>query len=1764
MAASKTYDGGAAAAIEGGGLMGVLSGDTVTLNTSGASGTFASKNVGQDITVWVGGLTLGGPQASDYWFETPTTWANITAAPITITPTYNSKTYDGTTSAAATPTITSGTLVGSDTVTGLSETYYSKNAYADAELSVAPGYTVNDGNGGHNYAVTLAYATGSIAARAITVTAATSSKLYDGTTSSTATPTITGTLASGDTAAFTETFTNKNAGTGKTLTVGGSVNDGDGGNNYAVNVVTNTAGSITARAITVTAASTWKTYDGTTSAGATPTITGGSLVSGDSADFGESFASRNAGASVTLTPIGCINDGNGGNNYAVTWADASGVIQPATLWVAAVPNTKAYDGTTSAAAAPTITGTIFGGDTAAFTETFTTKNAGTGKTLNPAGSVNDGNGGNNYTVSFLATGGGAINPTGLTITAAANTKAYDGTTSAAAIPTVTGLQGNDTVTGLAEAYTDPSLGTGKTLNVTGYYICDGNEGANYAVSLVSNTTGAIVTPTTTTVNSSEASAPYGDPVTFTATVTAQSGSIAPAGSVEFYDSTTSTDLGDSTTPASSNGTTSTWTLATTAKTLNATSGDTIVAIYTGTGFGGSSGATTETVTALSITVTAVGSTKDYDGTNASAGVPTISCGSLVSGDTAAFAETYNTQDIGTGLTLTPGGTVNDGNGGNDYTVTFVSDTTGAICQAVPTVAVVDAGGGYDGSGFPATASVAGVVDGVDTTPAATLEGVSPTLTYYAGDDTSGDVLPSAPSAPGIYTVVASFAGSTDYAPAESDPVTFTINPSSPTIMGATIVDGSEVDLTWNDVPTSVSGYSIQQLMADGVTWQEVQTAGANASSAVVIGNFDPPGQYTFQVVAYQEMDEPDDTYELDSQASNQATVTALAWPSSPTGLTATPVSNSEIDLAWTDNATNATSCEVDRTTDGQTWTTVATLDPGATSYNDTGLTDGTMYAYRVRAINSVGGSGYAVNGTSTLPTAPGNLDGTAVSGTEIDLSWTAAAYATGYTISMQEEGSDTWDVIGTVPATQTTFAATGLAPGGTEYAFCVAPTNSTSESAVAYIDLMTVNQAPTFATAPSAGADPVTTTNTTLSVLGADDGGESNLTYSWSIVASPYDGGAYFSVNDSNAAKNTIVTFYAAGDYILQVAATDALGAEADACVDVTVQQTLTGVTVTPNDDAILTGGSTQFTATALDQFGNAMTPQPPFTWSTPPVGTLVPSTGDTAVATYTAPTTGGSTTAQVSAYSGGMTTAANVAVIATPAAADDWVEDVVASVGSNSVDSPYNVTLTGPATFTFHDFSQGNVFRIYDNGALILTTTLVGGYAYGQAMLAAGSHALTVNWASQGQPGNGDECAYRINQEALLALTVSDDSSGDTATAITDGVAETLTVPGVPSASDPTTLTATVCIDPGITQDTDTNRVYLSIEDKNESGQTNQTLYYGPLSQLSAADCTLTTNAQTVDFVILEWVDGKGDGQLDAGDDSREVGVKVVTPWSAVGTWTAGQKCMVQANADGASLAQLAYDITGGESDAGALGNIGQIKRGQQIDVTPLLNLLDSRVRAQIVAATEGQSVQNLSNNVGFGYGPNPTGFALVDLNGETINELFDSVTPGSLSPTPHYKCDGMIEVIYARGLMLGAGLSAGQFDRLNVNVALIQNVYCKERTGIPETQLKPGDWANLMNAPGCWNGMWKNENVIVIDPGNVGWGLQADSTYFGWPIGTQSYSHWLETLAEEYDKPIPWWDLWSTVNSDEVPGYVGQSWWLNIPMLGQKIFNMRTGATP
>src|SRR5205814_10572524 len=117
-------------------------------------------------------------------------------------------------------------------------------------------------------------------------------------------------------------------------------------------------------------------------------------------------------------------------------------------------------------------------------QAFGSKNAlGTnGSTLSvTAYTVNDGNSGNNYTVT-THTALGTISKAALDITAASDSKTYDGTTISSATPTASGVQTGDTVTGKTQAFgSKNALGTnGSTLTVTERTGDDGGWGGNYA------------------------------------------------------------------------------------------------------------------------------------------------------------------------------------------------------------------------------------------------------------------------------------------------------------------------------------------------------------------------------------------------------------------------------------------------------------------------------------------------------------------------------------------------------------------------------------------------------------------------------------------------------------------------------------------------------------------------------------------------------------------------------------------------------------------------------------------------------------------------------------------------------------------------------------------------------------------------------------------------------------------------------------------------------------------------------------------------------------------------------------------------------------------------------------------------------------------------------------------------------------------------------------------------------------------------------------
>jgi hypothetical protein len=206
--------------------------------------------------------------------------------------------------------------------------------------------------------------------------------------------------------------TPRNAGTYPITCSGPATTTATDGVSYNVSYndgTVHTAGAltITPLSITVAAVSDTKTYDGTTTSTKSPTVTP-ALAAGDTANFTQAFDSRNAGAR-TLTPSGAVNDGNGGQNYVVTFLPAGGTITPAPLTITATMNSKVIDGNTSAAAVPTVTVLIAPDTVTGLAETYDNPNAGSGKTLSVSTyTVNDGNGGNNYKVNTVTNATGVI------------------------------------------------------------------------------------------------------------------------------------------------------------------------------------------------------------------------------------------------------------------------------------------------------------------------------------------------------------------------------------------------------------------------------------------------------------------------------------------------------------------------------------------------------------------------------------------------------------------------------------------------------------------------------------------------------------------------------------------------------------------------------------------------------------------------------------------------------------------------------------------------------------------------------------------------------------------------------------------------------------------------------------------------------------------------------------------------------------------------------------------------------------------------------------------------------------------------------------------------------------------------------------------------------------------------------------------------------------------------------------------------------------
>jgi len=383
--------------------------------------------------------------------------------------------------------------------------------------------------------------------------------------------------------------------------------------------------------------------------------------------------------------------------------------------------------------------------------------------------------------------------------------------------------------------------------------------------------------------------------------------------------------------------------------------------------------------------------------------------------------------------------------------------------------------------------------------------------------------------------------------------------------------------------------------------------GGNTYDEYVDTTATPGVTYYYEIVAVNADGGP-------SAPSNEVSVVGPAGGGAPpTNLVATAVSSSQINLTWSAPAGTVTSYQIYVSTqDG--WGAFTPLQylatTTATSYSNTGLYSDCGYKYAVVAV--YGDASQASSQTVlqyTLCDPPQGITAVAAAG-QITVSW-LAGYASSYEIlrGVVSGGEvlydanpldinyyawydDLWNYYDD-------FVDTSATPGVTYYYQVIAinPIGALSAPSSEVSATVPVGGGPTIATAASASPNPVTGTTTALSVLGADALGESSLTYAWSTTGTP-PAAVTYSDNGTNSAKNTTVTFTQAGTYNFLVTIIDTNDLSVTSSVTVTVDQTFSAITVSPGTAIIAPTQTHAFTASAMDQFGNALSTQPTFTWS--------------------------------------------------------------------------------------------------------------------------------------------------------------------------------------------------------------------------------------------------------------------------------------------------------------------------------------------------------------------------------------------------------------------------------------------------------------------------------------------------------------------------------------------------------------------------------------
>jgi fibronectin type 3 domain-containing protein len=206
-------------------------------------------------------------------------------------------------------------------------------------------------------------------------------------------------------------------------------------------------------------------------------------------------------------------------------------------------------------------------------------------------------------------------------------------------------------------------------------------------------------------------------------------------------------------------------------------------------------------------------------------------------------------------------------------------------------------------------------------------------------------------------------------------------PTPPTDLSATATSDPHVDLTWSASEDPESGVAEYRVFRDG------SHVGTTATATYEDTDVDPGTTYEYTVTAINGQG-------LESDPSDPASAITpdVTGPTAPTDLAATAVGPKRIDLVWTASEDPETGVSFYRIFRGGFQIATAT----GTSYADADLMPETAYTYRVAAVNGVGLESLLSDPASATtlestegPPPPTQVRAAVISGTQVNLSWTA-------------------------------------------------------------------------------------------------------------------------------------------------------------------------------------------------------------------------------------------------------------------------------------------------------------------------------------------------------------------------------------------------------------------------------------------------------------------------------------------------------------------------------------------------------------------------------------------------------------------------------------------------------------------------------------------------------------------------------------------------------------------------------------------------------